>query len=274
MLRTAVVTGADSGIGLQSCAHLAELGFGVLGVVADRDGERRLHADIPRRGGAAVQTVVADLGDPAARAGLLTGIDAWALVNNAGYMNAGQIRDVPLADARRQLEVMVVAPVDLIHQVLPGMIARGQGRIVNVTSSAVHTSTPLTGWYAAAKAALREINDALRVELRTTGVDVVDIEPGGYRTRIWERAADELVARRADAAAPHVYDRALSHLESAREPMGDPMRVAEAIGDILTAGDPPAHRRVGPGARWLRLADSFVPDKLWDALVAAMARAG
>ncbi|HMC38726.1 MAG TPA: SDR family NAD(P)-dependent oxidoreductase [Acidimicrobiales bacterium] len=271
MRRTVAVTGADSGIGLHTCAHLAEIGFDVIGVVASREGLERLRTDLPCPA-SRVEARVADLSDPQARAGLLAGTDVWALVNNAGYMNAGQVRDIPIEDARRQFETMVLAPVDLIQQVLPAMMARGQGRIVNVTSSAVHTSTPLTGWYTAAKAALRELNDALRVELRATGIDVVDIEPGGYATRIWERAGHELAARRRLAYAPDLYDRALRLLGPAQKPMGHPRRVAEVIGDVLTTGDPPAHRRIGPGARWLLLADRVLPDKVWDAVVAGATR--
>jgi short-subunit dehydrogenase len=271
MLRTVVVTGADSGIGRSTCCYLPELGFGVVAVVADQGGEDRIRAHLPAAAQTALEVLVADLGDPAARQGLLTDVEAWALVNNAGYMNVGQIRDVSIDEARRQLEVMVLAPVDLIHQVLPRMVVKGQGRIVNVTSSAVHASTPLTGWYVAAKAALREINDGLRVELRASGVDVVDIEPGGYDTEIWDRAAKETSARRPEAADAAIYGRVLRHFGPARKLMGSPDQVAEVLGEVLTAGDPPAHRRVGPGSRWLRIADSVLPDKLWDALVAGAA---
>jgi NAD(P)-dependent dehydrogenase (short-subunit alcohol dehydrogenase family) len=268
MNRTVVVTGASSGIGLETCVYLVGLGFRVVAVVESSD-------SLPESlQGPDIEVLTADLADPTARAGLLGAVEPWALVNNAGYMNAGQLRDVPLHDARRQFEAMVFAPVDLIHQVLPSMMARGQGRIVNVTSSAAHTSTPLTGWYAAAKAALRELNDAFRVELRATGVDVVDIEPGGYRTGIWDRAARELAAREVGSANPELYERARRHLAPARRRMADPRQVAEAIGDVLTTGDPPPHVRIGPGARWLRMADAIVPDKLWDALAATAAGDG
>lgn len=211
--------------------------------------------------------IEADLSDPESRRDLAGGLDLWALVNNAGYMNAGQIRDVPIADARRQIEAMVLAPADLARQALPGMVGRGQGRIVNVTSSAVHTSTPLTGWYQACKAALREINDSLRLEVGPAGVAVIDVEPGGYRTGIWGGAAAELRRRRVGSARPDIYDRVLGRLDRARGLMGDPDRVALAIADVLTTGQPPAHVRLGPGAGWLRFLDRVVPDRLWDAVM-------
>lgn len=141
-----------------------------------------------------MEVVEADLSQPEGRRDHLAHLDLWGLVNNAGYMNAGQIRDVPIDDARRQIETMVLAPAELALQVLPGMIGRGQGRIVNVTSSAVHTTTPLTGWYTACKAALRQVNDSLRLEVAPCGVAVVDIEPGGYR--VWDRVISRVAGLR------------------------------------------------------------------------------
>lgn len=129
-----------------------------------------------------VATVVVDLADAKARATVANELELYALVNNAGYLNAGLLRNVAMKEARRQLEVMVLAPMDLARQALPCMLLHGDGRIVNVTSSAAHPSTPFSGWYQSSKAALRELNDALRVKLHNIGVDVIDVEPGGYQT--------------------------------------------------------------------------------------------
>lgn len=266
MIRAVLVTGAGSGIGLATALHLAGLGFAVTGLVPTAGQEADLRAAARQRG-VDLEAIEVDLADADRRAGVATSLDLWGLVNNAGYMNAGLLRDVPVEDARRQLETMVLAPLDLVRQALPAMTARGHGRIVNVTSSAVHTSTPLTGWYAACKAALRELTDSLRVELDGSGVDVVDLEPGGYRTGIWSGAVAELHRRRVASDRPDVYDRVLGRLDGARRIMGDPDRVAVAVGEILTMGRPPAHVRIGPGAASLRLADTLVPDRVWDRAV-------
>lgn len=266
--RRVLVTGASSGIGLATAVLLGSLGFDVIGLVPTDSGRDTLLAAARDRG-ISVETIVADLGDPDRRAGLVTSLGLWGLVNNAGYMDAGQVRDVGIGDARRQMETMVMAPVELIHQALPWMIRHQQGRIVNITSSAVHTNTPLTGWYTACKAALRQLNDSLRVELAGCGIDVIDIEPGGYRTGIWDRAAAELRQRRPVTSAPDVYDRVLRHLDQARALMGRPEDVALAIADVLTTGRPPRHKRIGRGSRFLRVADLAVPDRVWDRALAA-----
>lgn len=269
--RHVVVTGAGSGIGAATAVHLAELGFEVTALVRDDAERQQLGAAALESGSGGFEVIEGDLADASWRRGLLDGRDVWALVNNAGYMNAGLLRDVPLEDARRQLETMVVAPIDLARQVLPGMMREGQGRIVNVTSSASHAATPLSGWYQACKAALRELTDALRIELRDTGVDVVDIEPGGFRTGIWGAADRELRRLQERSLRPEAYERVLRTMPRAEEKMGDPMDVARAVGEVLTTGQPPAHRRVGPDATPLRLVSDLVPDRLSDWLVARLA---
>ena len=269
MRRRILITGAGSGFGLASALHLAELGFDTVGLVPD-EAEASVLAEQAARRAVAVDAIVADLADPERRAGLVGSLDLWGLINNAGYMNAGRLSDAPIDDARRQLEVMVLAPMDLARQALPVMVGRGQGRIVNITSSAVHTSTPLTGWYSAAKAALRELTDALRLEVADQGVTVTDVEPAGYRTGIWPGAAGDLRRRRSGSDRPDVYDRVLERLADGAALMGDPADVARAVGEVCTTGQPPAHLRVGSGSTALRLVDDLVPDRVRDRAVSLL----
>ncbi len=268
MRRRVLVTGAGSGIGLATFRSLSAAGFDVVALVRDEGTAEALH----RRAGRQVEVLVVDLADVEARRSALDGLEFWGLVNNAGYMNAGLIEDVPIDDARRQFEVMVMAPLHLVQLLVPPMIGRGQGRIVNITSSALHTSTPLTPWYVAAKAALRELTDSLRTELAGTGVDVVDVEPGAYATAIWERAEEDLRRRKEGSRRPDLYDRVLGHM-SAEGRAGRPEEVGERIALVMTQGDPARHVRIGPGAGLLRAVDTLVPDAVWDRAVTLATRA-
>lgn len=271
MERTVLVTGAGSGIGLATACHLADLGFTVVGLVPDVDEARSLTDAVAQTGNDA-RAVVADLIDPDARARAVDGLRLYALINNAGYMNAGLLRDIPLEDARAQLEAMVVAPLDLARRVLPHMLERGEGRLVQVTSAAVHTATPFTGWYQAAKAALRELSDALRLELAGTGVDVVEIEPGGIATNIWSRAAVELRHRRTGSWRPEVYERPLRMIDRFEGLAPDPTVVARRIGAVLTSGKPRPHQRIGLQAAVMRATSEVLPERVQARLSAAVTK--
>jgi short-subunit dehydrogenase len=267
-----LLTGAGSGIGLATAAELAGRGYGVVGVVPNQD-EREVLATECANKALAVQAVVADLVEPASRQKAAEAGPFWAVINNAGYLNAGRLEEVSIPDARDQLEVMVLAPLDLVQRCLPAMNQAGSGRIVNVTSSASHVSTPLSGWYAACKAALRELNDALRLELDGTGIAVIDVEPGGYQTNIWKGAAQNLRDRRPPSGpARGLYDSALEDLDGAHDKLGDPHQAAVAIADALEAKNPPTHVRIGPGATRLRVASDLMPDKMWDKAVHLLTR--
>ena len=264
--RRVLVTGASSGFGLATVLHLAELGFTVTGLVSDEAGVGTLKEAAGAQS-LTVRSIRADLANPQRRAAAVKDLELYALVNNAGYMNAGLLRDVPIADARAQLEVMVLAPMDLARRMLPYMMERGEGRIVNVTSAAVHTPTPVTGWYQAGKAALRELTDALRAELEPTGVDVVELEPGGYRTGIWQRGKSDLRRRQGKSSRPEAYESPLHLIDRSEPKMGDPIEVAHAIGESLTTSRPRSHVRVGRDAGPLRLVSDLLPDRIWDRLV-------
>ncbi len=196
MDRVALVTGASSGIGAATARRLARAGFVVYGAARrlDRlaelsgDGVRPLPLDVTADDSmtAAVEQVLADTGR----------IDV--LVNNAGYGSYGAIEDVPMDEARRQIEVNLFGLARMTQLVIPGMRVRGGGRIVNVTSMGGKITTPFGGWYHASKFAVEGLPDALRTELAPFGIDVVVIEPGGTRTEWGGIAMDTAQAASGD----------------------------------------------------------------------------
>jgi short-subunit dehydrogenase len=268
VVRTAVVTGASSGVGLETALHLARLGFDVVGTARSQDKADSL-AKAAGDAGVDVGTAVLDVTDASAREELIRRFEPWALVNNAGYMNVGMVVDVPPDDALRQLHAMVVAPMHLAALALPAMRRRGQGRIVNVSSVTAHATAAMTGWYQASKHALSAVTDALRREVAAYGVDVVLVEPGGLDTAIWDKANDDLVRRRPTSARPGVYDRSLAVLRTSRPFMGHPRAAAEVIGDALTAGHPRSHYRVGRDAPVIEFLEMLMPTQLKDRLARA-----
>ena len=265
MARTVLVTGANSGIGLHTAVHLARLGFDVVGTVRSEEKGESL-AKAASDAGVEVEVAVVDVTDAVGCELLVTRLEPWGLVNNAGYMNVGRVVDIPPEDALHQLHAMVVAPMRLATLAIPSMRRHGGGRIVNVSSVTAHVTGGMTGWYQACKHGLSAVSDALRQEVAADGIDVVLIEPGALRTGIWDKTRDDLVERRQSSVDPTAYDRSLEVLTVLRRFLGDPRAAAEAIGKALTADRPRSHYRVGADARLVELLDFLVPSRLKDRL--------
>ena len=139
--RTVLVTGASAGIGKAIAEVFASEGFDLVLTARRQDRLEALAADLRQRFGRRVTTIPDDLADPAAPARLVdavatAGITIDALVNNAGYGVPGKFTATTWAEQRDMVQVMVLALAELTHRLLPGMIARRYGRIINVASVA------------------------------------------------------------------------------------------------------------------------------------------
>ncbi len=262
--RAVLVTGANSGIGLETVLQVARLGFRSVGSVRSK-AKARAVSTAAREAGVEVETVLLDVTDAGACASVVDAVRPWAVVNNAGYTGLGAVEDVTDEEARDQLETMVVAPMRLAKLALPHMREQGGGRVVNVSSVYGRTSTPLSGWYQASKHAIEALSDALRLEVARDGVKVVLIEPGGFRTGIWEDF-ERAVARRATSSYAGGYGRSRRLIELAMPFMGQPAMVARAIGSALTSRAPRARYVVGLDAQAILIGQGFVPTPVRDRL--------
>jgi short-subunit dehydrogenase len=187
--RAAVVTGASSGIGADIARELSRRGHQV--VLVARSAER---LDVlAHELGDGAHILVTDLADRAARAELPDrigelGVVADVLVNNAGFSTLGPVHRGDADAEVSMLEVDVVAVADLCARFLPGMVSRGRGAVLNVSSTAGFQPLPGQAGYAAGKAFVLSYTQALAGELRGTGVSVTALCPGPVATRFVERA--------------------------------------------------------------------------------------
>ena len=188
----AVVTGASSGIGRELARQFATNGFDV--IVAAEDGGLVPAAEDLAATGADIQPVRADLATFDGVERLLEAIAATGREVDAVALNAGAggaFIDVPLADEERLIDLNIHSTVHLAKRILPDMVARGAGRVLFTSSVASQMPGPYYATYAASKAFIQSFAQALRYELRDTGVTVTALLPGPTDTEFFERAGME-----------------------------------------------------------------------------------
>jgi short-subunit dehydrogenase len=182
--RTALITGASSGIGEAFAEVFAAHGFDLVITARREDRLRAVASRLEQRHGVRVLVFVADHARRDTPERLCAELDARgliidALVNNAGYGVPGKYVDSPWSRHDDMLQVMVTGLAELTHRLLPGMIERGYGRIINVASLAGLVPAPAGHTlYAAAKALVIKFSEALSHEVRRHNIHVTAVCPG------------------------------------------------------------------------------------------------
>jgi len=190
---TALITGASSGIGLELAKLFARDGYELVLVARRAERLEELGRELTQVHGVRCHAISADLADPDAAAEIArrldrAGLAVDVLVNNAGFGVLGPLATTEPETARRMIRVNIEALTQLTRLLLPGMLARRRGRILNVASTAGFAPGPLMAVYYATKAYVISFSEALAEELRGTGVTVTVLCPGPTRTEFQEVA--------------------------------------------------------------------------------------
>jgi uncharacterized protein len=188
----ALVTGASAGLGEVFARRLAERGMKLVLTARRGDRLRTLSDELQQRHGTEVVVIEADLAEPDAAAGLWASASAdrtiHLLVNNAGFGAHGGFHRVPLARQTAMVNLNCIALLELAHHALPGMRHRGAGGIINVASVAAFQPVPTLAVYAASKAFVLSLSEALWSENRDAGVRVLALSPGRTPTEFQQVA--------------------------------------------------------------------------------------
>jgi short-subunit dehydrogenase len=194
--KTALITGASGGIGLDLARLFAEGGYNVVLVARTESKLKELATELSSKHGVSARVVAADLADPAAPAQLMErlkaeGVQVDVLVNNAGYGGYGNFAETDLDAELKMIQLNISALTALSKAVLPGMLARKSGRILNVASTAAFQPGPLMAVYYATKAYVLSFSEALANETQGTGVTVTCLCPGPTKTGFQQQAKME-----------------------------------------------------------------------------------
>jgi NAD(P)-dependent dehydrogenase (short-subunit alcohol dehydrogenase family) len=272
-VRTVLVTGCSSGFGRATAVALAAKRWRVFASMRDPGKREALDAAARDAGAPAdrIQVLPLDVTEPASieRAvdEVLTGTGGAldAVVHNAGVSAGGAFEDLPDAEVRRIFETNFFGVLALTRALLPTFRRQRRGRVVVVSSASGLAGNPALSAYCASKFAVEGWAESVAYELAPFGIDVVLVEPGSYRTDIWDnspRVVPEGSPYRslAEIVEPLMERRVLARAR-------DPREVADAIVDVLEAERPRLRRPVGPDAMAWWVARGVVPHRVQRAVV-------
>lgn len=262
-----LITGASSGIGNDAAQTLAQQGHRVYAAA------RRVERMEPMKT-VGVQVISMDVTDEASmQKGVESVIQAEGridvLINNAGYGYFGAIENVPMEEARKQLEVNVFGLARLTQLVLPYMRKQRSGRIINTSSIAGKMVFYMGGWYNVTKYSVEALSDALRMEMKPFGIDVVMIEPGAIKTDWGVIAARHLMESSVGTAYEQIGTQWAKNMDWFYKTnwLSSPKVVTKAICRAVNSRRPKARYCRGRISITGRVFHALLPARWWDAIM-------
>ena len=190
MQKSVLVTGAATGFGRGVALELAKRHKVIAGVEIPPQKTELMAA--ARSAGVTLEVIVLDITNPRQRA-VAFKKDIDILINNAGIMESGPVAEIPMEYVRRNFEVNVFGTLAMIQGVVPQMIRKGSGKIVNVTSMGGLITVPFDSVYTSTKHALEGITEGLKAELTGTGIEVCTCNPGAFGTGFNDRGFESML---------------------------------------------------------------------------------
>lgn len=258
------MTGASSGFGLLTVLELAARGFQVAACVRNVDKGELLMTKAEELGVAKrIQLYQLDVTDEARVAQMSSVILSSygrvdLLVNNAGMAIGGFAEELSMTDYREQLETNFYGAVAVTKAFLPAMRENRSGMIIQMGSISGRFGFPGYGAYAASKFALEGFSESLRHELSPYNVHVVIVEPGSFKTAIWDKGLSNM-RKRLDSPYEQRLHKLAALANHSAEHAADPLEVARLIGTIAVSNRPRLRYTIGKGVRSSLLLKSILP---------------
>ena len=265
MSKIVLITGASSGMGKATAQLLLRKGYKVYGAA------RRIEKmnDLKQEGGELLKMDMTD------NQSMISGVEEIIkneghldiLINNAGFGLYGAIEDVPIEQAKYQMEVNVFGLARLSQLVLPHMRNNNSGTIINVSSVGGKIANPLGGWYHASKFAVEALSDSLRMEAKQFGIDVIVIEPGGVKSEWGDIAMNHALSSSREGHYGQMTSKMIETGKRFKNKNVEPVIIADIILKAIRAKVPNIRYSGGFMAKPLLLLRRLLSDRLMDKMI-------
>ncbi len=271
--RVILITGCSSGFGLLIAARLASKGHRVIATMRHLEKKGALLDELKMRDATADLRQL-DVTDKNSIKSTITQIGAKyglvdVLVNNAGYGIGGAFEDLTDEDIRQQFETNFFGVQNVTREVIPLMRQQRRGKIINISSVAGFSTSPFLGAYNASKWALEAFSESLRYELKFFGIDVLLVEPGTYKTKIFYENARH-AANFSNPDSPYypisrfIENRVNTYVDDCRK---DPEAIAVLVDKLIDAKNPSFRNIPDMESQALSFLRKFLPFHLYSFII-------
>lgn len=261
MSKVVLITGGSSGIGKAIGEFLFHKGFTVYGT--SRNPEKITNSLFPLialdvRNTESIKLAVEKVISMSQR------IDV--VINNAGVGITGPLEEIPTAEIKNNFETNFFGPIEVIKAVLPQMREQQSGLIINITSIAGYMGLPYRGVYSAAKGALEIITEAISMEVKSFGINVVNVAPGDFATNIASGRYHAPVIK--DSAYETPYGNTLKQMDQHVDGGSNPDEMARVIYQIIHDKNPKLHYKVGAFMQKFSIVlKRILPDRIYESML-------
>ena len=261
MSKVVLITGGSSGIGKAIGEFLFHKGFTVYGT--SRNPERITNSLFPLialdvRNTDSIQKAVAQVIERSQRLDVV--------INNAGVGITGPLEEIPTTEIKNNFDTNFFGPIEVMKAVLPQMRAQQSGLIINITSIAGYMGLPYRGIYSASKGALEIVTEAISMEVKGFGINVVNVAPGDFATNI---AAGRYHAPVIQGSAYEVpYGNTLKQMDEHVDSGSNPNEMAQVIYQIINNKNPKLHYKVGLFMQKFSIVlKRILPDRIYESML-------
>ena len=261
MEKVVLITGASSGIGKSIGEFLHHKGFIVYGT--SRNPERILNSVFP--------LVALEVRNPDSIHAAVSKIIATSgrldiVINNAGVGISGPLEEIPMEEIKNNFETNFFGPIEVMKAALPQMRLQKSGLIINITSIAGYMGLPYRSVYSASKGALELVTEALRMEVKSFGIQITNVAPGDFATNIASRRFHAPVIK--DSAYEIPYGNTLKMMDEQVDSGSNPDEMAKAVYEIIQNPNPKIHYKVGVFMQQFSIVlKRILPDKVYEKML-------